>query len=82
LATTATLFFFVGVFFNNVSISTNDYTVVMCLTVVAFASTLLTTALSWRCQSMGIRIWYAFIAVATVLQLFDAVGRRLPHLLS
>jgi hypothetical protein len=44
-ATAATLFFFVGVFFNNVSISTNDYTVVVCIAVVAFSSTLLTTAL-------------------------------------
>jgi hypothetical protein len=31
LATAASLFFFVGVFFNNVSISTNDYTVVVCI---------------------------------------------------
>ena len=70
-----------GPYFNNVSIATNDYTVVVWIAVVAFASTLLTTALSWRWQRIGIRIWCAFIAVASVLQLFDAVGRRLPHLL-
>ncbi len=80
LATAATIFFFVGVFFNNASISTNDYTAVVCLAVVAFACTLLATALSWRCQRMKIRIWYVFIAVASVSQLVDAVGRRLAHL--
>ena len=72
----ATVCFLTGLFLNNTTFATNDYTTIVSFAGVAFGITLALASLLWLGQPLSVRLWSALMACVSVIQLFD-VARRL-----
>jgi hypothetical protein len=72
----ATFSLLCGLFLNNVTFATNDYTVIVLWAGGSFVLALTASAIAWRGQSLAGRLWLCLVGCLSLVELFD-VARRL-----